>query len=617
MLEGYISVKEASEKWGITQRRIQILCLEGRIEGAARLGREWAIPSEASKPSDRRVRSGNYKNWRKSSNGNKGGESVKMHTLGELKASADEMEVEFEVAPILDINKRDDNRQEQIIDGIASVEARLSFVQEKVAKLNGDIDKLTNHADGIDYATAVISGIITGVLDAVVVGEWNFAEAKKVAYKDINNRVISFAKKQPDYTQYCNYALEGKGGARRKLKDPNRLDSAIDFLEWKFHLPGDGAYMTGKFGIDGNTHRIDDLCHHPTLVGLICCIIVQFTGNTLYVNKFGEDISIPITVNEYGHFVGNNTVTKVFSGVINWFITCAKTIANRKGHLMSDIATSASLPGSFLSMISELASIPCIRNEEFLTQLRASFKNGIGTEKGQVDLGILNSLFSNAQSKLDISTERAVMHEVKRQAMPVVINEVLVRATYFIRRLITELKVSKDIHKIEWANIIPLNNRTIARMLTIATGTFTSVDMADAAVRAASKSIDTVSFASNMLLHVNFVGVGRFTVAISVDAGMGTVRAVKRDMRINLHAEEIRLLEAKVYYKQAGVWLEAEDTGKTIQEAYNRMEEATSVYLRTLQDIKQSLHHIGEYVPEVKKKNPGLIEDITEILEWD
>ena len=66
MLEGYISVKEASEKWGITQRRIQILCLEGRIEGAARLGREWAIPSEASKPSDRRVRSGNYKNWRKS-----------------------------------------------------------------------------------------------------------------------------------------------------------------------------------------------------------------------------------------------------------------------------------------------------------------------------------------------------------------------------------------------------------------------------------------------------------------------------------------------------------------------------------------------------------------------
>ena len=63
-----------------------------------------------------------------------------------------------------------------------------------------------------------------------------------------------------------------------------------------------------------------------TLVGLICCIIVQFTGSTLYVNKYGEDISIPITVNEYGNFVGKNPVTKLFSGVINWFITCAKQL---------------------------------------------------------------------------------------------------------------------------------------------------------------------------------------------------------------------------------------------------------------------------------------------------
>lgn len=56
----YISIKQASEKWGITKRRIQVLCAEGRIEGATKIGSFWAIPSEAVKPSDMRIKSGKY-----------------------------------------------------------------------------------------------------------------------------------------------------------------------------------------------------------------------------------------------------------------------------------------------------------------------------------------------------------------------------------------------------------------------------------------------------------------------------------------------------------------------------------------------------------------------------
>ena len=39
----YMTIKEASEKWNITARRIQVLCSEGRIEGAVRFGRAWAM----------------------------------------------------------------------------------------------------------------------------------------------------------------------------------------------------------------------------------------------------------------------------------------------------------------------------------------------------------------------------------------------------------------------------------------------------------------------------------------------------------------------------------------------------------------------------------------------
>ena len=50
----YISVSEASKKWHISDRRIRVLCSEGRIEGATKIGRNWSIPSGSVKPADGR-----------------------------------------------------------------------------------------------------------------------------------------------------------------------------------------------------------------------------------------------------------------------------------------------------------------------------------------------------------------------------------------------------------------------------------------------------------------------------------------------------------------------------------------------------------------------------------
>ena len=56
----YMTVKQASEKWGISQRRIRTLCMEGRIEGAFKMGAYWSIPEDAEKPKDERIKSGRY-----------------------------------------------------------------------------------------------------------------------------------------------------------------------------------------------------------------------------------------------------------------------------------------------------------------------------------------------------------------------------------------------------------------------------------------------------------------------------------------------------------------------------------------------------------------------------
>ena len=65
MIEGYLTINEIAEKWGLTPRRVRAMCMNGQIIGAAKLGREWAVPSEAEKPNDGRVTTRQYKNWRK------------------------------------------------------------------------------------------------------------------------------------------------------------------------------------------------------------------------------------------------------------------------------------------------------------------------------------------------------------------------------------------------------------------------------------------------------------------------------------------------------------------------------------------------------------------------
>ena len=59
-MNGFITVKEATEKWNIGVRRVNTLCLDGRIPGVSKLGNVWAIPEDAEKPTDERIKSGKY-----------------------------------------------------------------------------------------------------------------------------------------------------------------------------------------------------------------------------------------------------------------------------------------------------------------------------------------------------------------------------------------------------------------------------------------------------------------------------------------------------------------------------------------------------------------------------
>jgi len=488
----------------------------------------------------------------------------------DFKVESDDFEVEFEIIPPLDEQTEIDPRQPAIIEDINRIDHRLQINAEKIEELNKEIDRLTNHADGIDYMVAVGSGIIAGLVDSFWVGEFSFDRGKAWSNKKVNEFVMKTAKKQ---------GYKGE-----------RLDGAINHLENKFKVPSDNIWKGANKKVSAKSHHIDDLSHHPSPIGLFFSILTQFTKKGYFQNS--EGAFLPISIDENGEgLIGHDLKSKIFAGTVNWFY-----------HLVSDMSGSKKtagvgmgIPGPIVSLIKELSTIPGLN------------KSGLPKK--------INDAF--VKNKFDLRSEMAVGHELGRQVVPVILNEVIVRAFYFIRRLVNEVKIKGNFNNIEWKNCLPWNNRTIIRMLTIATGTFTACDLIDAAIRGAIKSGGNPAlFAKEFLLRVNFVGVGRFAIAVYSDIKMGVKRSRLRNQRIAIYNEQLHLSNAKIFYLQADMWIAAEKTEKTINEVFDLMDKTMVFYTQSIQEIDDNLSKITNNVKLIDEKNKGFKNEIKEAIKW-
>ncbi len=57
---GFMTLKEAAKKFEVSERRLNTLCLENRIQGASKVGNLWLVPDTMKKPEDKRIKSGKY-----------------------------------------------------------------------------------------------------------------------------------------------------------------------------------------------------------------------------------------------------------------------------------------------------------------------------------------------------------------------------------------------------------------------------------------------------------------------------------------------------------------------------------------------------------------------------
>lgn len=439
------------------------------------------------------------------------------------------------------------------------------------------LQKYINTADKVDYAIAVASGVVCGIFDSLFVGEFSpTSQNIDLSHRQINE----FIQKTAEKSGY-------KG---------QRLDGAIKHLEDTYRVAQDNTWNGANIGVSAKEHHLADFAHHPTPLGLVSSIIVQFLRVGFFVNNEGEIHVLPVKTDPAELI--KTWIPVVITGICNWLAVIAvsgieeaegaeiskpikgiihliasspllieilKTAHNWAGHIVSDLGGSKNtagggmgIPGIFLSLAYEISSLPGLKNT------------------GLPD--IINDLY--AKHKQDFRHELPLLKIVGKQALVVAINEAIVRTFYFVRRLAEQIKEKHELKNLDWESIIPFDNRTILRMTTISSATFTVTDLIDAGVRGAVESAGNWAiFATKFASRVNYVGLGRLAVSV--------IAEVKSQQEELAFLRENRIVTEQLSAEKISELLSYRNTMQTIVEEY--LAEDLEAFLNGFDKMKQGI----------------------------
>ena len=353
-----------------------------------------------------------------------------------------------------------------------------------------------DEADKLDYIVAVSSGVLAGLIDLFYVGAFSLDRASEWGKEQIDQVVKKVAR------------IEGCQG--------DVLSDAIKTLEKNHPLAADGG--TNNFG-GGLQHHLRDFSHHFSIGGLFFSIFTQFTGLVVGTDKAGARVVIPVP-ESHRVCIGKNFQEKIAFGTIGWFFHMVSDMAGSSGSLMGGTG----IPGPLISFMKELSALPFFKysgdgDMGFRLWVTKLFNGALLADHDES-----GKIIKDSVRKFDLRTEIGILGEAGRLTIPVLINQCVVRGFYFCRRLAREIRDLDirgigDLGRIAPEDVLPWGTPAMRRMVTVSSGVFTGVDIADAAVRAI-KSKDPITF----FLRVNYVGAATFVIACVVD-----VRATLED----------------------------------------------------------------------------------------
>lgn len=294
--------------------------------------------------------------------------------------------------------------------------------------------------DRYDAIFAGASGLIAGIIDIFFVDIPQTGSLTKLSDKIVDELVKKAAK---------------LSGWNPRLGQEDNIASAIGYFERNFKVNYDqrnSADVNGLFDMSTINHHIKSLGHSPDPIGLFFSILDQFTNTASFISD-GKLIRIDTSSSSI-RLQGDNFIAKLFSGFVNWI-----------GHILSDMAGSSGSRGN--GGRGTGIPIPFMNLFQFLNI-------------GEFQVGKHLNDFATVMVK--VFQEGYDFRHAGAMAIPVLLNELLVRAFYILRRHFQ--------YGLSWNECFPsMKDKTFRWMLLISTGAMCLVDGADAVIRGSGNAV--------------------------------------------------------------------------------------------------------------------------------
>lgn len=272
--------------------------------------------------------------------------------------------------------------------------------------------------------------------------------------------------------------------------------------------------LSNSFG-GGTIHHLNDFSHHFSPAGLVFSILTQFTGNVYGLDR-NHQFQV-VGLKEPGQvYLGKTLTEKLKFGIIYWVLHLVSdlsgyttTINNSKN--AKTLQPGTGVPGFLASSISELAALPIFQNlDENSRNTLYRIARNLFTGNSAAAPGI----------KVDVRAETGVYAELGKQAFSVKLNTAMVEVFHRIRVVLKTLRDNPvqspaDLTKLNWKTVFEQNQKTLNRMRTVSSLSFTVLDLGDAAAFSAAEScLNWAVFSTKFVSRINFVGLHESYISI-------------------------------------------------------------------------------------------------------
>lgn len=451
--------------------------------------------------------------------------------------------------------------------------------QERLDRVNRELQRLTCTAKASDYAVAAMCGALAGRLSPIV------------------NKAIKLG-----------YGKDRTGKNSKGVDDEANVEEAEETEKDKVlsvQLFRELAKECGE-DIPEKGKRLSD---RKNLLGLILSITEQFSEKKEFTSDLPSELPMmPVEINSKGNFVGENKNSKIFSGILNWLF---KIACEEDGYREDYVGRGriSRILSPLMTFVGGMRAFPCVRDRDFRERLYVSFKDYVSGSEGERLSSQLKEIFPTDEKKGLLGGKYSA----------VILDELLVRAVFFVKDFTRQMEENYSLSLLDFSALMPQRDRTLERMTTVSLGVFTAIDVSRAAIRSAAGGgvLYLPKFLLDMVLKVNIAGIGRFVLTVKNDAEMLSLSESLRNERIRLCGEQLACRCTQAFYRQKQMWRSAENAVSTLAEAVELSKRTVAFYVKAINEMAEDTEKIKEDLQRKKETQESFFGQLSDLLKYE